>query len=255
MDGGYRQSPGLEGNVVINAIGFTEQASLLGGAGNDTIMIDNLATGSVVQGGTGNNQQNELEIIGESAPVFVVEGTHNGQADLAINGTVAEEPPTSRSSWWSGTPRPPQHRGNQVQINGNSIPERDPGRRQRRRLTNDFTTYGGTNTLVGGSGVNDFTVNNGTNTLFGGSGTNNLTVSGGTSTLLGGGGPNTYNLNGAGTYVVLGGGGTNMFNASGGTGTITGGTGENSYYLTGAGHLHYNRRPGRECPGMSSAPQ
>ena len=130
----------------------------------------------------------------------------------------------------------------------------DPGRRQRRSVTNDFTAYGGTNTLIGGGGTNAFTAYGGTNTLFGGSGTNNLSVSGGTGTLLGGSGANTYNLSGGGTYTAIGSTGTNTFNASSGTITITGGAGENLYYLTGAGQLHRHRRRGRECPGMSSVP-
>ena len=127
VDGGVPGNPALEGNVVINAVTLTEQASLLGGAGNDTIMIDNLATGSVVQGGTGNDQQNALDIIGESDAVFVREGTDpSGQEDLAIDGNTWLNVANFQNlvvvgNSQSGSTGNPQT--NVVQTDGNLIPK------------------------------------------------------------------------------------------------------------------------------------
>ena len=240
VDGGIPNTPGLDGNVVINDSAFTEEASLIGGAGNDTIMIDKMATGSLVEGGPGYNKQNELEILGntdipQDGPVQIIEG----QNSLAIEGTVSIGATNFQKLLVVGYSLPSNYTGspaiNQVIINGSLIPQsfleggNGPG------LTNDFTAYGGTNTMIGGGGTNTFTAYGGINTLFGGSGTNSLSVSGGTGTLLGGSGANTYSFTGAGTYTAIGSTGTNTFDASSGTITITGGAGNNAYNLTGPG--------------------
>jgi Ca2+-binding RTX toxin-like protein len=223
VDGGVPGDPTLDGNVVINATVFTERATLLGGAGNDTIMIDNLASGSVVRGGTGYGQQNALDIIGESDAVQVREGKDtSGLEDLAIGNTwlsVANIQNLVVVGYsQSGSTSNPQT--NVVQTDGILIPNVILEGGDGANVANDFTTYGGTNTLIGGGGVNDFTAYDGINTLIGGSGTNDLTASGGTSTITGGAGENSYHLTDGGTYGT-----------SAGTYTVTGGPGENTLYV------------------------
>ncbi len=269
VDGGYANIPGLRGNVTIDDTAFTEQATLLGGAGNDTIMIDNMAFGSLVEGGTGNNQFNELEIDGVSNPVDIFEGINNligstnfGNEDLAIDGTTFIGAANFQELVVFGYTLPPNTTVtggppvNVVQVNGNLIPESIIEGGSGTGVTNQFTAYDGTNTMVGGGGTgavndfiaesgtntmiggggtNNFTASGGTTTMFGGSGANTMTVSGGTGTLLGGSGANIYKFSGAGTYSAVGGTGTNTFNVSSGTISITGGAGNNAYNLTGPG--------------------
>jgi Ca2+-binding RTX toxin-like protein len=222
VDGGVAGNSTLEGNVLIDASPFsgglvtrsdgstfTETGVFLGGAGSDTIRISELAYGSLVQGGTGNNQYNELDVLGANGGAQVIEGIDplTNQENLQDNGV------------WVG--------GNNFQklviIGGSG--------------SNTFQTDGqiGDVILEGGSGTNVMTAYNGSNTLIGGSGANTMTVSGGTSTLIGGAGQNTYDLNGTGTYNVIGGAGANVINASGGTDTIAGGVGQNTYNFTSAG--------------------
>ncbi len=191
VDGGFANIPGLDGNVLIDDTAFTEQATLLGGVGNDTIMIDNMATGSLVEGGSGNNQQNELDIIGDSGPVDIIEGINNlvgsattGNPDLEIDGTTwigaANCPETCgvRLHPSTNTTSQAQTPENDVTINGSLIPQAIIEGGSGTEVTNDFTAYNGTNTLVGGNGtdaINDFTAVGGTNTMIGGGGTNTLT--------------------------------------------------------------------------------
>ncbi len=249
IDGGIAGDPGYEGNVTIDASAFTENATLLGGAGNDTIIIGNLATGvtgSIVRGGSGNNQTNQLEIVGHSGPLDVLEGINNiigssnyGNQDLAVSGNawlnvanfqklvvVGYTVPSDSSLKGPNT--------NTVVLEGQIIPtmilQGGGG-----NITNDFTASGGSSTLIGGAGINEFSVSGGTSSLFGGAGTNDFTVTGGISTLIGGAGQNSFNMSGSGNYTAIGGTGVNIFNAAGGTATITGGLGQNSYNLTAAG--------------------
>ena len=53
VDGGYRQYPRARRQCRHQRHRVHREASLIGGAGNDTIMIDKMATGSLVQGGHG----------------------------------------------------------------------------------------------------------------------------------------------------------------------------------------------------------
>jgi Ca2+-binding RTX toxin-like protein len=198
-----------QGNVLIDATAFTEQGLLLGGVGSDTIKIDKLAFGSVVQGGTGNNQHNELDVLADSSGAQVTEGINpvTKQEDLLVGGVGVGA-----------------YNFQKLVLTGGAGP-------------NTFQTDGkiATTVLEGGSGTNLLTAYGGNNTLIGGSGTNTLTASGGTSTLIGGTGPNTFNLSGAGTYNVIGGAGTNVINASGSTSTLMGGSGPNTFNLSGVG--------------------
>ncbi len=257
LDGGVPGTPGLEGNVVIDAHELTEQATLMGGAGNDTIMIDRLAFGSLVQGSTGHNQQNVLEIIGDSGGANVFQGPdndENNQENLQIpggtwvgasgfhqllvvggsaSGTVI--PTNSLVTNDLLIPVVVMEGGNGTGVQNDFTAASGTNTMMGGAGTNVFTATGGTNTVIGGTGANTITVTGGTSTLYGGSGTNTMTVNGGTAMLFGGSGVNTFNLNGAGTYTVYGGAGTNTIDAAGGTATITGGLGANQYDLAVAG--------------------
>ena len=88
VDGGTST---LHGNVTVDATGYLGQASFQGGLGNDTFKIDELAFGSLVQGGTGNNQYNELDILGDNAGAQIIEGPEifpdgGSQENLQDNG-------------------------------------------------------------------------------------------------------------------------------------------------------------------------
>jgi Ca2+-binding RTX toxin-like protein len=194
VDGGVPGNPALQGNVVIDATAFTEQGVFLGGAGSDTIKIDRLAYGSVVRGGTGNNQYNELDVLGDSGGGQVVEGIDplTGQENLqTYGGTWVGAANFQKLVVVGGSAPDGTTVTNQVQTNGNLIPNAVLEGGDGTNVTNELTAYGGSNTLIGGGG------------------TNTMTVAGGTSTLFGGAGPNTYYLNGAGTYNVVGGAGSN----------------------------------------------
>ena len=58
----------------IDASGYVGQASLFGGLGNDTIMVGDLAYGSLVQGGSGFGQYNELDIFADNGGAQIFEG-------------------------------------------------------------------------------------------------------------------------------------------------------------------------------------
>jgi Ca2+-binding RTX toxin-like protein len=227
LDGGFLNYPGLQGSVVIDASAFTEQGFFLGGVGSDTIKIGVLAYGSLVQGGTGNNQYNELDVLGINGGSQVIEGIDplTGQENLQDNGV------------WVGD----ANFQKLVVVGGTG--------------SNTFQTDGQIANVIleGGSGTNVMTAYNGTNTLIGGTGTNTMTASGGSSTLIGGAGQNTFSFTGAGLYNVIGGQGSNVINADAGTYTILGGLGQNSYNFTGAGSYDVIGGPGENRYYITSA--
>jgi Ca2+-binding RTX toxin-like protein len=261
VDGGVAGTPGLEGDVVVDATQLTENATLLGGAGNDTFMIGNphyiQGHESVVEGGTGNNQRNELEVVGNINGGTVTEGIdpHTNQEGIeTFGGTWVTVAGIQTLVVIGGSAPDSTAVTNSVVSDGNLIPnlimEGGSGTNATNTflasggtntmiggaaLANQFTATGGTNMVIGGSGTDTMTVTGGTSTLYGGSGTNTMTVTAGTATLFGGGGENDINVSGAGSYTIYGGAGANYIDASGGTSTIIGGIGTNAYFLYGAG--------------------
>ncbi len=271
VNGGFASLAGLHGNVTIDATAYTEIGEFIGGAGNDTVLIDRLSTAvnvggtpiyTQIVGGTGNNQQNELDIIGDTLSLQVIEGlnSYTNQDDLQVNATWVGASGFQKlvvvGASWSGSPA----LDNLVNLSGGLIPQTVLEGGSGTGVVNDFTVIGGTNAFVGGSGgaTNKLTATGGTNTFFGGQGTsttNTMTAQGGTNTLFGGSGANTFNLSGTGTYdaiggvgqntfnlnaagsfVATGGAGVNVFNVSGGSGSMTGGVGANTFNLVAAGN-------------------
>jgi Ca2+-binding RTX toxin-like protein len=225
--GVYVQAGG--GNVLIDASSFQGHATLLGGSGNDTIKIGTqLATGSMVQGGTG---ASELDIQGS-----------NGGDQVTVAGGVLTVDGVRESG--AGLQK-------LVVVGGSG--------------TNTFSSDGSIPNVVfvGGSGSNTFTIGRGQYTVVGGTGTNRLivqgdnhngnvyrlsqngsviTLSGGvvsgtatnmTSVTVNGGGGNNDVLDASGMIL-----GVTLDGQGGNSDTVLGGAGNDTLYLTGNGSTY-----------------
>jgi Ca2+-binding RTX toxin-like protein len=202
VDGGLKNNAKLQGSVTIDASAFTEQGIFLGGVGSDTIKIGVLAFGSLVQGGTGNHQHNELDVLGASGGEQAIAGINptTNHEDLQVNSVYVGDQNFQKLVMVGGSG------SNAFQSDGaisDTTLEGGSG-------TNALTAVGGTLKLIGGVGTNTFNLTGaGTYTVIGGTGTNIINAAGGTAGIAGGPGSNTYNLTAAGTYAITGGTGAN----------------------------------------------
>jgi Ca2+-binding RTX toxin-like protein len=167
-DGGDPTNPAARGSVFIDASSLQARATLLAGAGNDTITIGTkLASNSVIRNaGPGTS---ELDVIGTSGGDQVVAGPDpiTKKEVLRVDGVPIDGSTFQKVVVYGGSgPNVFITDGkiaNVVLVGGNG--------------TNLMVANGGTCQMIGGSGFNSFTLTGpGNYTVTGGTGTNALTI-------------------------------------------------------------------------------
>lgn len=177
----------VSGGAVI-AIDNTATVTLIGGAGNDQLLVGNDKAGSILQAGTGIGQ---TLVGGAGGQLLGTSAIGNGSATI-LGGTGADTVVAAA--------------GNNVLTAGagNNLIGIVGGNNQIYAAGNDTVIAGGGNATIG-AGTGDTLINvvGGSNLVIGGSGNSTIAAAAGNNTLFGGSG-NTTIAGGAGNNLLIG---------------------------------------------------